>query len=78
MPTFSTQLVGSVRDSIIEDADVLAYRVTDDNGTPLNPNDDLHAYFYTLACANTFLSSHPEFVHNGKVLVDESTVIICF
>lgn len=53
----------------VNDAIVKAYKIT--NGT----ND---AYFYTLACANTFIAANPGYYHDGKVDVDESMIIICY
>ncbi len=59
------------------DANVTAYRLTDFN-IPNNPDDDNHAYFETLNCANSFQALHPEYVRNGKATVPEQWVFICY
>ena len=59
-----------------EDANITAYRATDNMGTPAT-TDDVHAYFNTLACINAFLATHPTYAKNGKVSVPEDQVLMC-
>jgi len=71
----TTSYSNSSKMPAVEDANITAYRLTDFNlpGTL----DDQHAYFNTLACANAFQATHPDYVRNGKVSVPEEQVLIC-
>lgn len=65
--------VGALSTPAKPETNVTAYRLTDFND-PNNPNDDQHAYFDKLACADYFQTLHPDYVRNGKVSVPSDWV----